>query len=282
MVYLKFLCSFFFYLLSSLIIYSQGSLNIHVKDSTGNPIQYASVIWGRNNGLVTNANGYLQIPDKTKIDSLIISAIGYHNKIIKDERLFKNSTIDIVLQQSVYQLPEITIANYEKEEELGCINTNKQTSYFKNLICGNLQAAFLINSYNYPALCKSISVFIAKQSSNNIPFRLRLYEINKDNLPGKDLISKNMTVLSYKTNSWNTYDLDSIPVQLPPNGFFVAVEWLCTDVKSENGLSIGLFNRMKMPLTFYKYGNVGWVQLKYKNSISKDNIMLKVRIVSTK
>lgn len=259
--------------------YSQGKLELRIYDTLGNPIPYTSVIWNKNSGLVTNLDGYLLIPDKGKIDSLIITSIGFKKQVIGAKESFKSDKLNIVLTKDEIDLPEIIIAKYNVEKEYGYIEKKRESSYIKNAICSNLQAALLINSYNYPAQCKSISVFIVKQSSVDIPYRFHFYEIGNDSLPGRDLFSENLIVGSYKTNSWNTCDLDSIAVQLPKNGFFVAIEWLCTDIKSENGLSIGLTNKMKESATFYKYGNVGWQQMRYKMI---NNIMLKVKIASAK
>lgn len=272
----------FFSLINSFKIYSQDELNLFIKDKLGKPISYASVIWGKNLGLVSDSSGYLQIPDKNRIDSLIISATGYLIKNITKQSVIEKSTIDIELEQNIVKLPEVIVAKYTIENDFGCIETNWKTSHIKNGICSNIQSALLINAYKFPAKCKSISVFITKESSVEIPYRLRLYEIGKDGLPDKDLLFKDIIVTSYITNSWNTYDLDTLDIQLPENGFFAAVEWLCTDIRSENGLCVGLTNKMNKPATFYKYGNVGWFQLKYKMKISSDNIMIKVKIASVK
>jgi len=271
-----------FFLFNFSYVNAQETLELFIKDNFGKPIPYASVIWGKNIGLVSDTAGYLLIPDKTKIDSLNVSAVGFSNKIIKKDSIISILKIDIILEQNIIELPEIIVAKYAVEKDFGCIDVKRQSSYFKNTICSNLQGALLVNSYNYPAQCKSISIFVAKQSSIDIPYRLRLYEIGNDNLPGKELLSKNFIVYAYNTNSWNTYNFDSIAVQLPKNGFFAAIEWLCTDIKSDNGLCIGLTSKIDKPLTFYKYGNVGWQQLIYKTGISKDNIMIKAKIVSIK
>ena len=271
-----------FYFLNQYPIYSQEKLDVFIKDNSGKPITYVSVIWGKSIGLVTDTAGYLQIPDKSKIDSLTVSAIGFANKIMRKDSVLNKSKIDISLERSIIELPEVIITKYSVENDYGCDDGKRQTSYIKNGFCTNLQSALLVNSYNYPARCKSISVFISKQSSTTILYRLRLYEIGKDSLPGKDLLAENLIVNSYKTNSWNTYSLDSNTIQLPKNGFFAAIEWLCTDIKSENGLCIGLTSKIDKPITYYKYGNVGWFQLKYKTGISKDNIMIKVKIASVK
>ena len=273
---------FLYFLFNFSSAYSQRKLDLFIKDNFEKPIPYASVSWNKNLGLVSDTVGYLQIPDKNTVDSLIITAIGYQKIILKKESIESNSRLEIRLQNSPIDLPEVIVAKYNIENDLGCTEKKQGYSYFKNTLCINLQSALLINSYNYPAQCKSISVFIAKQSSVGIPYRLRLYEIGEDSLPGKDLLSENLIVNSYKTNSWNTYNLDSITVQLPKNGFFVAIEWLCTDIKSQNGLCIGLTNKIDAPITYYKYGNIGWIQLKYKTAIIKDNIMLRVKIAMVK
>ena len=85
-------------------------------------------------------------------------------------------------------------------------------------------------------------------------------------MPGKDLLVENLIVNSYKTNAWNTYNLDSISVQLPKDGFFVAIECLCTDLKTEYGLCITQTTKSEEELTYYKYGNVGWQQPYFKKS----------------
>ena len=105
---------------------------------------------------------------------------------------------------------------------------------------------------------------------------------NKNDLPGKDILNENIVIDKYKTNSWNNYRLDSMSIQLPINGFFVAIEWLCTDIKSENDLCIGLTNKLAESSTFYKYVNSDWIQLKMNSISVKDNIMLKVGIASEK
>ncbi len=269
-------------ILSFSLTYAQERFRISVKDSLGKPIAYCSVIWGKSMGLVTDPSGYIEIPDKSKIDSLIISAIGFTSDVILKDSLLNKAEIEVHLVRSIVGLPEIIIVNYDFEQEFGCIDIKSQSSFFKNSICSNLQAALKINGYKNPAVCKSLSVFIAKQSSANIPYRLRIYEIGENNLPGKDLLSENIIISTYKTNSWNTYSLDSMNIQLPKKGFFAAVEWLCTDIKSENGLCIGLTNKIDDPSTFYKYGNIGWTQLKIQSVPVKDNIMIKVAIRSVK
>ena len=262
--------------------YSQEKLELHISDNSGNPLPYTSVIWSKSLGLVTDLNGYLLIPDKSKIDSLIISAIGYKNKIIKEKKQFANTELKVKLERDEIELPEIILAKYDVEKELGSLESKQGNSYFKNNLCINLQGVLLIKGYKYPAICKSISVFIAKQSSANIPYRLRLYEINADSLPGKDLSSSSFIVNNYKINSWNTYSLDSINVQLPKNGFYVAVEWLCTDIKSDNGLCIAQTSKIEDNLSYYKYGNVGWMQFPLLPSKKYLNIMLKVKIATPK
>jgi hypothetical protein len=71
---------FVFCLLNQYSIYAQEKLDVLIKDNFGKPLPYASVIWGKSIGLVTDTAGYLQIPDKSKIDSLMITAIGLINQ----------------------------------------------------------------------------------------------------------------------------------------------------------------------------------------------------------
>ncbi|MFN8250704.1 MAG: hypothetical protein U0V75_02385 [Ferruginibacter sp.] len=282
LVKVKFPVLFLSFNLIFLAAFSQDKIDVFVKDSLGKPLPYVSVIWGRSIGLVTDTVGHLQIPNTTKIDSLIVSAIGFNTLIVKKQDIFGKDNIQLVLHSAEIILPEVIIANYSVESDFGITDSKKQTSYIKNDICTNLQGALRIKDYSYPSQCKSISVFIAKQSSSEIPYRIRLYDINENDLPGKDLISENLIVNSYKTNEWNIYNLDSLNVQLPQNGFFAAIEWLCSDIKSKNGLCVGLTNKAEGNSTYYRYGSSGWIQLRYNSEINKDNIMIKVKIASVK
>lgn len=273
-----------FCLLNFSSIYAQGNLDIYIKDAVGKSLPYASVIWGKSNGLVSDTSGYLKIIDKNNIDSLIITAIGFRRKVLSKENILNKSKLEITLESDIIELPEIIIAKYSVNKEFGASVVKKETSYFKNGICINLQSALLINGYNYPAQGKSISVFITQESTTEVPYRLRLYEVGADSLPGKDLITENIIVGTYKKNSWNTYSFDSSTIQLPKNGFFVAIEWLCNDIKIQNGLCLGLTNKLDKALTYYKSGNVGWVQPKFKDGSSKYNynIMLKAEVLTVK
>ena len=246
---LKIKTFFIFFLFQNSYGFAQQKIELHLVDNAGKPIPYASVFWTKDWGLVCDAFGYLQIPDKTKIDSLIITAIGYERTVVKKDVFIDNTNLTIKLQKNFVELLEIIIAKYNTEQEYGSTDTKQRIAYIKNDLCINLQSALLIKSYNYPAQCKSVSVFIAKQSSTDIPYRLRLYDIGVDSLPGKDLLLENIIVSSYKPNSWNTYSFDTLSIQLPKNGFFVAVEWLCTDIKSENGLCIAQTNTIEEDLT---------------------------------
>ncbi len=263
---------------------AQENLDVFIKDAFGKPLPYASVIWGKSIGLVSDTAGYLKILDKSKIDSLIITAIGFNRKVLSKESILNKLKIEIGLESDNVELQEIIVAKYSVNKEFGAVVGKKENSYFKFGVCINLQSALLIKSYDYPAQCKSISVFIAEQSTYEAPYRLRLYEKGDDSLPGKNLIAENIIVNSYKKNAWNTYSFDSSKVQLPKNGFFVAIEWLCTDIKMENGLCLGLTNKIDGALTYYKYGNVGWFQPKFKDGSSKYNfnMMLKAELLTVK
>lgn len=265
-----------------LTAFSQDNFDIHIIDSLGKPLRYVSVIWGRSIGLVTDTLGHVKITNKSKVDSIIVSAIGFKNVVLQKLEIADRSSIELVLQPEIIKLPEVIVSNYTVENDFGITDSKKQTSYMKNNICTNLQGGLRIKDYSYPSQCKSISIFIAKQSSTDIPYRIRLYEIGENDLPGKDLISEDLVVTSFTPNAWNTYDLDSFNVQLPEKGFFAAIEWLCSDITSKNGLCIGLTNKIEGNSTYYRYGSSGWIQLRYNSEINKDNIMIKAKIASIK
>jgi hypothetical protein len=86
-----------------------------VIDSKSNqPIPFASVkIWISNKlfGVITNGDGDFQIPSeyRNKIDSVIISCIGYGSKLIKVDQLIDNESNNILLVPSTVQLSEVVV-----------------------------------------------------------------------------------------------------------------------------------------------------------------------------
>jgi len=70
-------------ILFGLSIQAQNHVSGIVKDSkTKEVLAFASIILKNNSGLLTDANGLFNISSKYKIDTLIISYVGYKTKTV--------------------------------------------------------------------------------------------------------------------------------------------------------------------------------------------------------
>ncbi len=97
------------------IAFSQAKEYINgkiINSSTGNPVQFATVRLKKNQlGVYANADGDFRLSNTTNFrnDSIIITCIGYIRKAISYNDLDRNSVNNILLEQSVYGLKEVTI-----------------------------------------------------------------------------------------------------------------------------------------------------------------------------
>jgi len=98
-------------LLFSTNLYSQ-ELSALVKDSRSNkPIEFATVAFQENRGVVTNEEGFFKIPDVSNVTEISISSIGYVTKTIKLEEV----EAVIHLEPSTIELSGVFISNSNME-----------------------------------------------------------------------------------------------------------------------------------------------------------------------
>jgi Family of unknown function (DUF5686)/CarboxypepD_reg-like domain len=137
-------------LLFGLSIQAQNHVSGIVKDSkTKDVLPFASIIFKNNRGLLTDANGLFNFTSKYKIDTLIISYVGYKTKTIIYK---KKKFIEILLSPSVEQLQTVilnapenpaialikkVIKNKPKNNYKKILNTYKYISYNKLLVTGS-------------------------------------------------------------------------------------------------------------------------------------------------
>ncbi len=87
---------------------------------SGKRLPYASVGIAREGfGISTNLDGYfrLRVPNALSNESITIQHLGYQSKQLPVE-LLKGNTIDVFLEPSVIDLPEVVIRNYDPMEVL--------------------------------------------------------------------------------------------------------------------------------------------------------------------
>ena len=137
-------------ILCGLNVKAQTQISGVVKDAkTKEVLPFASILFQNNRGLLTDANGIFNIDSKEKIDSLLISYVGYKTKTIL---IKKTKYFTILLAPSVEQLQTVVLNAPEnpaialikkvikykfKNNYKKILNTYKYNSYNKLLVTGS-------------------------------------------------------------------------------------------------------------------------------------------------
>ena len=244
-------------------------LKISVVDEHKTVLPYSSVIWNKDLGLVTDSSGNVEIPDISLIDSLIVQSPGYEQKVFYRSGVPLTGHLLVILKPKIRELPEVIVWKASEYAEFGVTVKKEGFIFFKHNTCTNFQIAVKISGYKSPAKLDNVSVFISGSSEVNLPFRIRIYEMKQDGLPGEDLLNENILVTNYKKGKWNTIDLSAYSFgKLPGSAFFVSMELLCDDLNKKNGLCIAGTDEINSSLTYLKNGTSEW---KGFNSNSKRN-----------
>src|SRR6188768_3947695 len=214
---------FFLILLVSQLVNGQR-LTISVVDDHNTPLPYSSVIWNKDLGLVTDSSGNVVVPDVSLIDSLVIQSLGYEQKIFYRSEIPTTGDLVVKLKPRIIELSEVVVWKASDYAEFGVTVKKEGFIFFKQTTCTNFQISVKISGYKSPAKLDNVSVFISGSSEVDLPFRIRIYEMQQDGLPGQDLLNENIIVTNYRKGKWNTIDLSAYSFgKLPDSGFFVSL-----------------------------------------------------------
>jgi len=273
---MKYLKLIFCLILFFNICNAQNRYILKINNNEGKFLPYASISWGKFNGITANQYGIVEIEANLIIDTITVSCVGYIQKDFTIRSFEKNQdTIQLYLNNQESILNPVIVFSKEKSIELGIYK--KQTSFISNKY-RNVIAAVIIQQPTSVCRIYSISFFINKNSQENVPLRIRAYTINNQGLPDNDLLIENIVINKYKTNSWNEVLLADYNICIAEKQFFIGIEWLnsINDYKN-NDLQVGLTNQHDSLVTYYKLANKKWMIL--KSSCGKsDNIMLKTTL----
>ena len=243
------------------------SLRIRVMDDQNTPLPYSSVIWNKDLGLVTDSSGYVKVPDISLVDSLVIQSLGYEQKVFYRSEIPAIGNLIVKLKPRIIELSEVIVWKAFDYAEFGVTVKKEGFIFFKHNTCTNFQIAVKISGYKNPAKLDNVSVLISGSSESDLPFRIRIYEMKQDGLPGEDLINENIIVTNYKKGQWNTIDLSEYSFgNLPASGFFVSMELLCDDLSKKNGLCIAGTDEINSRLTYFKNGTSEWKDFSSNNN----------------
>lgn len=95
------------------ILYAQSTTTASgiIKDSiTGEPLSYVSVLFENSTiGTMTDDNGAFSIQNNKGLSKLIVTSLGYDNKIVQLKAGHKNEALDIRIRPTSFELAEIFV-----------------------------------------------------------------------------------------------------------------------------------------------------------------------------
>lgn len=171
------------------------------------PIPFAPIgIPGKHLGTISKPDGSYEInlSKASPNDSLVFSSLGYKRKAFLISEL--PAYFDVSLEEEATLLSEIVVtAKKEKsrDEKFGRTKPSKRTrgqNGLKEFGFGGEQG-IRINALN-PYFLEEVSFHMRFNTVDSALFRLNIYEINEDGLPGKSLLKQNLFVKSEKGQNW--------------------------------------------------------------------------------
>jgi hypothetical protein len=181
-------------------------------------------------GVIADHEGIFEItlPWSDDADTLIFSSMGY----IRDTLVVKaegEHRFYMALHEKLYALDpaiirpekyEIETVGNQKEKSMGSLYLDTH---------GQQTALLVANDRQKEGTFESVSCFLSKKGNTNAPFRVRLYAVDTNGLPGRDLIEDAIVVKPHVLNGWYRIDLLQEQITFPASGAFIAIEGVFPD-----------------------------------------------------
>jgi len=198
----------------------------------------------------TDENGKFKI-DIPINDTIIFSCIGYENLTLVNFSLIDT----IYLNEKINQLEDVIISK-SLPLEIGILENKKTRSFLGESLNDNYEA---VNLIKVPEKIKQYKIskikFKQKTYSPNMIFRLRIYNLDDNNLPGEELLKKQIIMSKeYFNNGILEFDLKDQNIILEKSSFFAGIQFISSDkvdlTKMNIDIGIGETNRLKEILTY--------------------------------
>jgi hypothetical protein len=165
------------------------------------------------------------VSNHPKSDTIEFSYLGYKKAKISVNDFMDSNGPTIFLKEKPMEIGEVKVVPKKYTTTIVGIKEKKPWGLqYANIFSGN-KGNFLENKKKETGWIKSVSYYLHEDGYPNAPFRVRIYEVDKKNKPGKDLLKENL-VVSAKKSGWFTIDVSDYNIAFPKEGVFVMMEWI--------------------------------------------------------
>ncbi|MFP4847023.1 carboxypeptidase-like regulatory domain-containing protein [Winogradskyella sp. PE311] len=208
------------------IIPFNGKLLDH---KTKEPIAFAHIQFKNSNiGVSTTEDGKFKLVIEKKLlnSEVFISCLSYKDTLVIANQIYNK---DFYLQPKTVQLKEVVIEKYEaKKVTIGTIKGKKKTRHLHRqdttMIAQFITGNKINSSINY---LEKVTLKFTDKIINQSKIRIRIYD--RDSISGaplNDLLSESIIININNTQKKYEVDFADFFVEVPEDGFFVAIEKL--------------------------------------------------------
>jgi hypothetical protein len=230
---MKILSLFLFVLITTFVNAQQIQLLGTVVDShTNHPIAAATIsIVEKNMFYQTDNAGKFEISSNKirSADSVSFSCIGYQTKKIKVNDLPLGSIVKLV--PSVNMLHEVKVNT--NLPALIKVGSKKKSGYeLWQPHPGMDMPMFMEGSKGIKGIIKTVGFFLTnghgmfKGGDATAPFRIRLFEVDSNGMPGREITKDSIIVSAKRDWAWFDADISAWHIPSPDSGFFVSFSLL--------------------------------------------------------
>ncbi len=265
-----------------------------VRDSvTKEPVPFANVtLLKKDRGVSCDVEGRFEFDLNDENDDLLISSVGYENKVIRPQSY--KGELHIALVQKALVLNEVVI-DYKKKKYSGTkhLGLSRKYKVQKSIPFGTEFCSYIENTEYKEGKVKAVYLDLKKEKEFDYQasYNIRFYEYDKlEKKPGKELYGQNLIVFPDNKTYELKIDVDSLNIIFPRNGICVGVEVINTRYEGKlKSMAVVapriLFTHTERKIiTWNRYRNKEWRIGTTKSQVRKDfvNAMINIDVVIEK
>lgn len=250
------------------------------------PIPFVHILAKEGEVTISNENGHFLITKNIGVTTF--SVIGYEQKEIK----LSDNNVTVFLNPEIYLLPDVKVLPQKTSViEIGNIKKirgNQIKTSMTSKGSGYKIVKFMENEKQIGGEIKTVSFYVVDKAKFNQRIRLLLFLPDSvTQKPGSNLLPKSIIVSLGKKKKWQEIDIANLHIPIPPNGFFVGLEFLpildLGRIPVQDKLNVGLINKENKQFTWMKRIDGEWgisnFLKTYDGRIA--NLMVKMKIESS-